>query len=358
MTTNILTIVGACPQLIKAAIVSATLAEGKIPEKILHTGQHFDYRMSEVFFHELNLPAPSWHLGIGGLSHGAMTGRMLEQIESILQQERPRWVLVYGDTNSTLAGALAASKLGIPVAHVEAGMRSFNRQMPEEINRVLTDHLSALLFVTSASPAELLMREGITQGIQIVGDVMYDAVLRFRSAARQTGILSKLGLQAKSYGLVTVHRQENTDHPERLTAICTALNHLAKEIPLVFPIHPRTRQRLQSTALQLHPAIHQTEPLGYLEILALQDNSRVILTDSGGVQKEALYLGVPCVTLRDETEWTETVEAGWNHLAGANSGHIQQAVDKILQTPPQIPPPQLYGDGNASYKIAAMLAQS
>lgn len=355
---HILTIVGARPQLIKAALVSAALAKQNLSEHILHTGQHFDYRMSEVFFDELNLPTPTWHLGLGGLSHGAMTGRMLEHIEAILQTQKPRWVLVYGDTNSTLAGALAAAKLGIPVAHVEAGMRSFNRQMPEEINRILTDHLATLLFVTSASAADLLLREGISQGIHTVGDVMYDAVLHFRSVAKRTNILDHLGLYPKRYALVTVHRQENTDHPERLVAICTALNQLAKEMPLVFPLHPRTRQRLEAAGISLDASILQTEPLSYLEMLALEEQSRIILTDSGGIQKEALYLGVPCITLRDETEWTETVAAGWNYLTGVDSNRIQQAVERILGKDWQTPPPQLYGDGKAATKIASILAET
>lgn len=351
---TILTIVGARPQFIKAAIVSMALARAGLQERLLHTGQHFDYHMSEVFFKELGLAPPDWHLDISGLSHGAMTGRMLEAIESVLLKAKPDWLMVYGDTNSTLAGALAAAKLHIPIAHIEAGMRSFNRAMPEELNRVLTDHVSKLLFVTGKEPARLLAQEGIREGVHIVGDVMYDAVLHFAPLARRSGYRKGLGLEPKGYALVTLHRQENTDQPERLENIIQALRQLSRRMPLLLPLHPRTRQKLAEQNLSLE-GLHVIEPLGYLEMLALQSEAALILTDSGGLQKEAFYLGVPCITLRDETEWTETVSSGWNQLVGADPEKISAAATVFLTATP-LPVDNPYGQGQAADQIARLLA--
>lgn len=355
---KILTIVGARPQFVKAAVVARALRDRGLEEILVHTGQHYDAAMSEIFFRELELAPPQHHLGIGGLGHGAMTGRMLEAIERLLLDARPDWMLVYGDTNSTLAGALAAAKLGVPVAHVEAGMRSFNRAMPEEINRVMTDHLSRLLLVTSAEPVRLLASEGLTQGVHCVGDVMYDAVRVYGPAARRQSSAAQ-GLpalaKAQAYGLVTLHRAENTDDPARLRGWLEALSELSRELPLVFPMHPRTRQRAEALMPGWSPpGIRLLAPLGYFETLALQQDAALILTDSGGMQKEALYAGVPCLTLRTETEWTETLAAGWNQLVPEPSGLIKAALARLAD-PPRGPAPQLYGDGHAAERIAELL---
>lgn len=352
---KILTVVGARPQFVKAAVVSRALLARGLDEVLVHTGQHYDAAMSDIFFKELGLPLPQHHLGIGGLSHGAMTGRMLEAIESLLLQEKPDWVLVYGDTNSTLAGALAAAKLGIPIAHVEAGMRSFNRAMPEEINRVLTDHLSSKLFVTSPEPVRLLAAEGIQQGVHCVGDVMYDAVRAFAPLAARTGLREHLQLAPGSYGLLTLHRAENTDDPARLRRWLSQLEVLSRELPLVFPVHPRTRQAILTAAPDWQAdRIHLIEPVGYLEMLDLTQAASLILTDSGGLQKEALYLGVPCLTLRTETEWTETLEAGWNQLV-PEPEPLAGVARACMAAPPLGPAPILYGDGTAAEQIAKLL---
>jgi UDP-GlcNAc3NAcA epimerase len=350
-------IVGARPQFIKAAIVSAALQAQGIDEVLIHTGQHFDARMSDVFFSELGLPTPGHHLGIASLGHGAMTGRMLEAIERVLTDDPPDCVLVYGDTNSTLAGALAAAKLNIPVAHVESGMRSFNRRMPEEVNRVLTDHVASLHLVTSEAPRALLAREGITSGVHVVGDVMYDAALRFRDAAARTGAHAALGLGGAPFGLVTLHRAENTDDPTRLAAIAHGLARLGEDLALVLPLHPRTRGALDRAGVTLSPAVRVLSPLGYLEMLDLEAHASLILTDSGGVQKEALFAGCPCVTLRDETEWTETVESGWNTLVGASAERMVTAARASLAAPPRGTPPTIYGDGSAGPRIARLLSE-
>ncbi len=354
---RVVTVLGARPQFVKAAVVSAAFAGSGVDETIVHTGQHFDARMSDVFFEELGLAAPRHHLGIGGLSHGAMTGRMLEALEELLVADRPDWVLVYGDTNSTLAAALAASKLHVPVAHVEAGMRSFNRRMPEEVNRVLTDHVSRLLLVTSEAPARLLEREGITEGVHVVGDVMLDAQHAYADSARRTGVRARLGLTDGGYGVVTWHRAENTDDRNRLRSVATALREVAAHVPLVLPLHPRTRAALDAAGERIDaPGLRTIEPIGYLEMQDLEAGAALILTDSGGVQKEALYHAVPCVTMRDETEWTETVELGWNSLVGADAEAIVAATRAALDRgPPQQEPPSVYGDGRAAQRIAALL---
>lgn len=316
---KIASVVGARPQFIKTAAVSRALRaiEG-VKETLIHTGQHYDANMSSVFFEELEIPHPDYNLGIGSATHGAQTGRMLEAIEGVLLKEKPDWVLVYGDTNSTLAGALAAVKLHIPVAHVEAGLRSFNRRMPEEINRVLTDHASDLLFAPTQTAVENLQREGIPDArIKLVGDVMYDAALYYGAKAeRQSRILNALKLEPKGYILATIHRAENTDDPLRLRAIFDSLAEIAHEIKVVLPLHPRTRAALVQASLydKAAQSICLIEPVGYLDMMMLEKNARLIATDSGGVQKEAFFYHVPCVTLREETEWVELVELGWNYL--------------------------------------------
>ncbi len=348
---KIVTVVGARPQFIKAAPVSRVLRQSHT-EVLLHTGQHYDENMSAVFFAELDLPQPDVNLGVGSGLHGAQTAAMLAGIEQVLLAEKPDWVLVYGDTNSTLAGALAAAKLHIKVAHVEAGLRSFNRRMPEEINRVLADHISTLLLCPSQTAVENLAAEGVTHGVHLVGDVMADA-LAFAAARAQThsDVLQRLGLSEKGFLLATVHRAENTDDPARLHAILEAFS--ALDEPIVFPIHPRTRTYLE--ALDLKSTIHNLksiDPVGYLDMVRLEQAARMILTDSGGIQKEAYWLGVPCVTLRDETEWVETVQAGWNVLAGADTARIVTAVREFVL--PEVRP-ALYGDGAAAARIVGRL---
>ncbi len=350
---TILTIVGARPQFIKAAPVSRALR--RVAREILvHTGQHYDYGMSAVFFEELALPEPDYNLGIGSGSHGKQTGEMLIAIEEVLLSERPDWVLVYGDTNSTLAGALAAVKLHIPVAHVEAGLRSFNRAMPEEHNRVLTDHAADLLFCPTRHAVDLLAREGITRGVHLTGDVMLDA-FRYNTALaeQRSAILDALGLQPQTYYLATLHRPANTDDPAQLQTLLDTLAELP--LPVVLPLHPRTRQQIELHALAPKSKIQNLKiipPMGYLDMLLLERCARLILTDSGGVQKEAYMAGVPCVTLRDETEWVETLDAGWNILVGADPDRIRAAVRDF--TPPAEHPP-LYGDGHAADRIVEIL---
>lgn len=325
---KVLTIVGARPQFIKCAPVSRELRK-VASEVLVHTGQHYDANMSEVFFGELQIPEPHCNLEVGSGSHGVQTGEMLKRIEEVLIAEQPNWVLVYGDTNSTLAGALAAVKLQIPVAHVEAGLRSYNRRMPEEINRILADHLSALLFAPTATAVQNLQREGITKGVHHVGDVMYDSALdHVRVAERKSSILDRLTLKPKSYYLATVHRAENTEDLGRLRNILEAFRQIAASAPLVWPVHPRSRRTLeQSLPAYLNDnALRLIEPLPYFDLLILEKNARAVLTDSGGVQKEACWFEVPCITLRDETEWVETLESGWNRLAGADTERILRAV--------------------------------
>lgn len=351
---KVASVVGARPQFIKAAPVSRALRQ-VAHEVLIHTGQHYDHGLSAVFFEELNIPEPDYHLGVGSGSHGWQTGQMLIRLEETLLIERPDWVLVYGDTNSTLAGALAAVKLHIPVAHVEAGLRSFNRRMPEETNRVLTDHVSDLLFCPTQTAVDNLHREGIRRGVYLVGDVMYDAVLEHLALAeRQSDILTRLGLDPGGYALATVHRPGNTDDPTRLQAILTALTQM--EWPVIFPVHPRTRQRMAEFGLDLGRAGQNPrliDPVGYLDMLILEKHARLILTDSGGVQKEAFFLAVPCVTLREETEWVETVEAGWNRLVSCDPAAILQAARQFR---PSGTPPPLFGDGRAAERIASLLA--
>jgi UDP-GlcNAc3NAcA epimerase len=365
---KIITIIGARPQFIKAATVSrviSNLAAGSDPpsihEIILHTGQHYDYNMSQVFFEQMGIPTPHYNLAVGSGDHGQMTGRMLVKVEKILMDTSPEWVLVYGDTNSTLAGALAAAKLNIPVAHVEAGLRSFNRRMPEEVNRLLTDHLSKLLFVPTTNAIDNLGREGITQGVVFSGDVMLDAFLFYRKrAADQSQILSRLKLSPKGFYLATIHRQENTDSESRLGAITKALAAIGnQDKPVIMPLHPRTRKKLRQWGLPstFDSKLQFIEPVGYLDMIQLECAARLIFTDSGGVQKEAYFAGVPCVTLRDETEWIETVEAGVNFLAGTETDAVYEAYKKAIHARVSFKD-GLYGDGRAAEAIVSgLLAQ-
>lgn len=347
---KILTVVGARPQFVKAAAVSRILRE-KHTEILVHTGQHYDERMSDVFFRELGIPEPDYNLEVGSAGHSVQTGEMLIRMEPIFEKEKPDWVLVYGDTNSTLAGALVASKLNIPIAHVEAGLRSFNREMPEEINRVLTDHISQLLFCPAQKAVDNLKLEGVTSGVHIVGDVMYDAVLRHSEAAeKKSTILKSLELTSKQYLLATVHRASNVDDTNTLLNILDTFAMLGETV--VFPIHPRTRKAIQAAGFSLGGNIKLIDPVGYLDMLWLEKNSRLILTDSGGVQKEAYWFGTPCVTLREETEWVETVDAGWNVVVGTERERILTAVQN---GPLPIVHPNLFGAGDASQKIVQLL---
>lgn len=359
---RILTVVGARPQFVKAAMVSKAIVEhnraGRAPaivEEIVHTGQHYDPSMSDIFFDEMGIPAPAVNLNVGSGPHGAMTARMLEGLEREIVSRRPDWVLVYGDTNSTLAGALAASKLHVPVAHVESGLRSFNRRMPEEINRVLTDHLSDLLLCPTTTALRNLAAEGIERGVHHVGDVMFDAALAFRDIAeRSSNALKRFSLTAGGYCLATVHRAENTDSPSRLSEIVSALSEIARrECPVLFPVHPRTRAGLGESGVAIaSAAVILTDPLPFLDMVMLERHARLILTDSGGVQKEAYFHGVPCVTLREETEWPETVSHGWNQMAGTDMKRIAEAVRNagsgvVIED---------YGTGAAAAKVIALIA--
>lgn len=352
---KIVTVIGARPQFIKAATVSRACISDGISEILVHTGQHFDANMSEVFFRDMEIPEPQYHLEVSGLSHGAMTGRMLERIEKVLINEKPDVVLVYGDTNSTLAGALAAAKLHIPIAHVEAGLRSFNMEMPEEINRILTDRISRFLFCPTQTAIDNLKNEGFQQfpcQIDHVGDVMYDAALFYLEKSRtQSNIIDREGI-SRPFFLATLHRAENTDQPNRLRAIVGALNELHQLQPVVMPLHPRTRQHLASLGIPLR--VKTLEPVGYFHMLQLLEACSCVLTDSGGLQKEAYFFKKPCVTLRDQTEWVELVHAGVNTLAGADPERILTLAKNALQTKSDFRAP-LYGDGHAAEKITSIL---
>jgi UDP-GlcNAc3NAcA epimerase len=353
---KIVSVVGARPQFVKAAVVSRALqAFPEVKQITIHTGQHYQDNMSAIFFEEMEIPEPSFNLGIGSGTHGSQTGRMLESIEKVLSEERPDWVIVYGDTNSTLAGALGAAKLHIPVAHVEAGLRSRNRQMPEEINRVLTDHISELLFAPTKLAVENLQHEGIREGsIRLVGDVMYDAAIFYAERAEiRSKVLHRLNLQTKGYLLATVHRAENTDFPERLKSIFSALSQVGIGIPIIFPIHPRTREVLlkEHGIADAARGIRFIDPVGYLDMIMLERNARLIATDSGGVQKEAFFFSVPCVTLRSETEWQESIDLGWNRLASpAGSEPIATIILTALSELP-VEKHNPYGNGRAAERI-------
>ncbi len=374
---KIATIIGTRPQFIKAANVSREIAfngRSTITEVIIHTGQHFDQDMSGIFFHELAIPRPDYNLGIGGGTHGQNTGRMIEAIDSVLIKDPPDWVLVYGDTDSTLAGALAAAKLHIPVAHVEAGLRSYNRSMPEEINRILADQLSTLLFCPTETAVRNLKEEGFPhklsprseQQIIKVGDVMYDAALFYSTRAEEKSlIMQALGLEAKNFVLATIHRAANTDDPSKLSGILDALNQIAQDVPVVLPLHPRTKKNLELfTPIFLTPRASRLQfidPVGYLDMVMLEKNASVIVTDSGGVQKESYFHGVPCVTVRDETEWGELVEMGVNFLAGTDVQTIIQAVLRAWNDGNvSIAKKQgeLYGNGDSANKIVSILKEA
>lgn len=357
---KIVTVLGARPQFIKASVVSHAIAlsSGALKEVLVHTGQHFDANMSDVFFSELGMAAPAHHLSINGGHHGAMTGRMLAEVERVLLAERPDAVLVYGDTNSTLAGALAAVKLHIPVAHVEAGLRSFNMAMPEEVNRILTDRISRWLFTPTQAAADHLRGEGVNLSqLFPVGDVMYDVALHHGARVSSQGrMVGRLGLVPGSYVLATVHRAENTDDPERLAAIVDGLEAAARKLPVVLPLHPRTRAVLEREGRleALDRRVHLIDPVGYLDMVQLEKHAAVIATDSGGVQKEAFFYQVPCVTLRNETEWVELVDAGWNHLVPPESAAaVEHAVLRAVGTHGE--PVRPYGEGDAALRIAHRL---
>jgi UDP-GlcNAc3NAcA epimerase len=351
---HILTVVGARPQFIKAAVVSRVIRNRPgMRESIVHTGQHYDANMSDVFFDELDIPRPTVHLGVGSGAHGKQTGEMLAGIEKAIQELKPDWVLVYGDTNSTLAGALAAAKLHVPIAHVEAGLRSFNRRMPEEINRVVADVISTLLFTPTETGEKNLAAEGMQKNVIRTGDVMYDAALYYGGRA-STAVLGRAGVAAGKFALCTVHRAENTDDPARLAGILAGLAQVARTAPVVLPLHPRTRNIMQSQGVAEPAGVKIIDPVPYLEMVALEKNAALILTDSGGVQKEAYFYAVPCVTMRDETEWTETVAAGWNTLVGADAGQIAAAAAKAVTAKPAAHP-ALYGDGHSGERIVDAL---
>ncbi|MGE0385642.1 MAG: non-hydrolyzing UDP-N-acetylglucosamine 2-epimerase [Gammaproteobacteria bacterium] len=343
---RILTVVGARPQFVKAAAVSRVIAAtAGVEEVMVHTGQHYDADMSDVFFQELEIPRPAHHLDIHGGGHGAMTGRMLAGLEPIVEQVRPALVLVYGDTNSTLAGALVAAKLNIPIAHVEAGLRSFNRRMPEEVNRVLTDHVSRWLFCPTGAAVENLANEGIRAGVHQVGDVMYDATLHARAfAMTRSDVLARLGLQPGAYAVATLHRAENTDDPGRLCELIGWLQARAARMPVVFPVHPRTRAKVHEAGVSLS-GLTTCTPLGYMDMTRLVADACAVYTDSGGLQKEAYFHRKPCVTLREETEWVETISAGWNRLWSG---------------PDYVPRRDIpdYGDGASAARIVGILGEA
>jgi len=362
MSIKVVTVVGARPQFIKAAAVSRAIRDDqsrRIHEVIVHTGQHFDDNMSKVFFEELSIPQPDHDLQISGGSHGEMTGRMLTEVERVLVAEHPDWVLVYGDTNTTLAGALAAVKLHQPVAHVEAGLRSYNRRMPEEINRVVADRVSTLLFCPTETAVKNLRSEGIVDGVHRCGDVMFDVSLFYRDRARERSqVLTTLGLAAGRFALATCHRAENTDDRRRLEAILSALQRISKDMAVVLPLHPRTRKMIGEFALEgLLAGVTVIEPQPFLDMIALEQSAALILTDSGGVQKEAFFFEVPCVTFRDETEWVETVDAGANVLVGADRDRIVSAATSV-RARRRDGRPQPYGDGRAAQCIVDVLTRS
>jgi UDP-GlcNAc3NAcA epimerase len=361
---KIVTVIGARPQFIKASAVSAVLAESDhLREIVVHTGQHFDANMSDVFFAELGMEQPAYHCAIHGGTHGDMTGRMLTDIEKILLSEKPDAVMVYGDTNSTLAASLAAIKLHIPIAHVEAGLRSFNMRSPEEVNRILTDRVSRWLFTPNKEAGAHLLREGArSEQIHQVGDVMFDVALRHgERVSSHGGVLGRLheehGVQAGAYCLATIHRAENTDDPARLATIVEALTSFATDIKVVLPLHPRTRSVLagQGKLEALQRAVVLLEPLGYLSMVQLEKYAAIIATDSGGVQKEAFFYRVPCVTLRDETEWEELVQAGWNRLAPPldTTFVLQSLRAGLASTGEEVAP---YGSGDAAHRIVRRLS--
>ena len=348
---KVLTVVGARPQFIKAMPLSRAL-RARHHEVLVHTGQHYDDTMSDIFFRELALPSPDRNLGVGSGSHANQTGHMMIELEPVMAAEHPDWVLVYGDTNSTLAGSLVAAKLHIPVAHVEAGLRSFDRRMPEEVNRVVSDHLSGLNFSPTETAVANLAREGIVDGVHLVGDVMYDVFLEYLADARtrRSPTLADPTIQS-GFVLATIHRPENTDDPRRLSAIVDGL--AGSGLPVLFPAHPRTKAALEAAAISIGSSVKLIPPVGYLEMLALEADAEVIVTDSGGVQKEAYFAGTPCVTVRETTEWPETVQAGWNRLVGIDPTVLAEAIRSFRPTGNR---PTYFGDGHAAERIVSLLS--
>lgn len=347
---KVLSVLGARPQFVKAALLSAEFAKRGVEEVIVHTGQHYDRTMSAVFFEELRIPAPAYNLGVGSAGHGEQTGEMLKRLEPIVQQESPDWLLVYGDTNSTLAGALVGAKLHVRVAHVEAGLRSFNRAMPEEINRVVADHVADLLLVPNAGAARQLTAEGIREGVRIVGDLMVDLALQAAARIPETpALLDVIGVRARQYGVVTIHRASNTDDERRFRRLIEGLRRV--DLPIVFPVHPRTRKIAEVAGAGQGDNLILIEPVSYIDMMALVARSATVFTDSGGLQKEAFVLKIPCVTLREETEWIETLEDGWNVLAGSDPSKIAGASRR--PTPSRQGTP--YGDGHAAENIVQAL---
>lgn len=355
---KILTIVGARPQFVKAAALSRALKKFNLEEVLVHTGQHFDENMADIFFRQMEIPEPKYNLGINSLSHGAMTGRMLEEIEKILITERPSLVVVFGDTNSTLAGALAAGKLHIPVAHVEAGLRSFNMKMPEEMNRILTDRISNYLFCPTETAVKNLQQEGFDNfniKIENTGDVMYDVAIYYSQISSERSVIAKkLEEGNQPIILTTLHRQENTDNLPRLKSIVESLNELAAEFNIVLPLHPRTKKILQKENISL--SFNPVSPVGYFDMIELLKHCAFVITDSGGLQKEAFFFEKQCLVTRDETEWTELVNLGFNFLVGANKKHILQKANEIKNNKPKFSQ-KPYGEGNAAEKIAFILKE-
>lgn len=345
-------VVGARPNFIKIVSIIEALSNQKINYKLIHTGQHYDFKMSEVFFDELKIPKPDINLEVDSASHAVQTSEIMQKFEKLCLEERPDIILVVGDVNSTLACALVASKLHIKISHIESGLRSFNKKMPEEVNRVLTDHVSDYLFCPTERSVENLKRENITKKVYLVGDTMYDIFLKITNS-KETLFVPNL---VKPYSLVTLHRQENVDNKEKLKSIIKALNHIAEDNCLVFPIHPRTQKQLSKFKIAVSSKVMIIKPVGYLYMLKLETDASVILTDSGGVQKEAYFSRVPCVTLREETEWVETIEAGWNRLVGSNTKSI---VNTYIEAKSQdiLPYLKLYGDGNAGERIVSILRE-
>lgn len=346
----VLTVVGARPQFVKAAVLSQAL-RGRCRELLVHTGQHYDDGLSEQFFRELRIPRPDHMLNVGSGSHASQTAQMLTRLETVMLDERPDLVLVYGDTNSTLAAALAAVKIGVPIAHVEAGCRSYDRAMPEEINRVITDHVSTLLLCATRRSVSNLEREGITSGVHDVGDLMFDLTVRESGTGEPSAILETLGVSPRGYHVLTIHRPANTDDVDRLERILRSLQ--AQDLPVIFPVHPRTRKQIRHDVFAGESLVRFIEPVGYRDMMALVRNARMVLTDSGGVQKEAFFHQTPCLTLRDTSEWMETVDAGWNRLVGSDPAAI---LDALRTWQPSDPPPRdLFGDGRAAERVADIL---
>lgn len=355
---RILTVIGARPQFIKAAVLSRLMAQmPQSQEIIVHTGQHYDERMSDIFFQELEIPPPHYHLNVGSASHGEQIGAMIRGLDQVIQKELPDLLLVYGDTTSTLAGALTALRHRLPLAHVEAGLRSFDRSMPEEHNRVATDHLSHWLFAPTPTAIENLTKEGITQGVHQVGDIMYDALLYYSrlDEHRPASILYRLALHGRPYALCTLHRAGNTEEA-RFRKLWHCIGQVAEQLPVVLPLHPRTKGVLDQLKLPVPPSVHLVPPVGYRDMLQLERFATVIVTDSGGVQKEAYMMGIPCITLRDSTEWVETVTAGWNSLVGDQVEKVLHALHGVLaEERPSEQRPTLYGSGQAGEEILQVL---